>query len=61
MEKLDEAGVEYIGRRLRLAGHGTAAPRILVGQEKYILEQVRKIPLSRGRRGDHSSPLVGTE
>ncbi|CAK0814596.1 unnamed protein product, partial [Prorocentrum cordatum] len=56
MKKLDAAGVEYIGRRLRLDGD-----RVLVDQEKYILEQLQKIPLARGRRGNHEDSLVGGE
>eukprot|EP00959_Pyramimonas_sp_CCMP1952_P101647 2126727-Pyramimonas_sp.AAC.1 len=56
MKRLDAAGVEHIGRRLRLDGD-----RVLVDQEKYILEQLQKIPLARGRRGNHEAPLVGGE
>eukprot|EP00959_Pyramimonas_sp_CCMP1952_P341286 7149710-Pyramimonas_sp.AAC.1 len=55
MNKLDAAGVEYIGRRLRLDGG-----RVLVDQEKCIREQLQKIPLARGRR-NHEAPLVGGE
>lgn len=47
---------EFRGRRLRQLDD-----RILVDQEKYILENMKSVFLDRGRRADHSSPPSDVE
>ena len=50
----DEA--EFAGRRVRKEAH-----RIRIDQEKYILEELKTVPLDRGRRSLKHSPLTPSE
>ena len=47
---------EYAGRRIKVL-----PDRVLIDQEKYILEQLQPVPLAKGRRSDRSSALQEDE
>ena len=47
---------EYAGRRIRIL-----EDRVLVDQEKYILEQLQPVARAKGRRSERSSPLTEEE
>ena len=49
---------DFIGRHMTLAKNPR---RILIDQEKYILEDLHPIPMSKGRRGQSSESLTQPE
>ena len=54
----DEA--DYIGRRIQKV-RTTDGPEIRFSQEKYVVEKIHPIELSRGRRGKKEDPLTEEE
>ena len=56
LKQVSQQGTDFIGRRLR-----RMHDRVLVDQEKYILENLRKIELPRERRSNHSRTLLPHE
>ena len=54
--KWEKGEADFIGRRVK-----QTESEIQLSQEKYILEKIEAVPLSKGRRGDKRAALSETE